>query len=193
MTLPQDPETQPAESMLLAELNRVLGQALDEVASEQRLDLAYEVMETVRFEHSHISWLDRLRNTSDEIELHIAHTQLPVVTAQLINLADPFMVLRNQSHQFIINANFVTAVSGLSQLAKEVTSPDRLNWLDNVWFHDLADRRQLVTWYLAGNQTFEGYCLRTGFDAIDIETNTKIFTLPKHNVVAGQILEIISR
>ena len=193
MTLPQDPETQPAESMLLAELNRVLGQALDEVASEQRLDLAYEVMETVRFEHSHISWLNRLRNTSTEIELHIAHTQLPVVTAQLMNLADPFMVLRNHSHQFIVNANYVTAVSGLSQRAKEVTSPDRLNWLDNVWFHDLADRRQLVTWYLAGNQTFEGYCLRTGFDAIDIETNTKIFTLPKHNVVAGQILEIISR
>jgi hypothetical protein len=87
----------------------------------------------------------------------------------------------------------VTAVSGLSQLAKEVTSPDRLNWLDNVWFHDLADRRQLVTWYLATNQTFEGYCLRTGFDAIDIETNAKVFTLPKRNVVAGQILEMMSR
>ena len=193
MTLPQDPETQPAESMLLAELNRVLGQALDEVASEQRLDLAYEVMETVRFEHSHISWLDRLRNTSSEVELHIAHTQLPVVTAQLINLTDPFMVLRNHSHQFIVNANYVTAVSGLSQRAKEVTRPDRLNWLDNVWFHELADRRQLVTWFLSGRQTVEGYCLRTGFDAIDVETNSKVLTLPKQSVVAGRMLELGSR
>jgi hypothetical protein len=193
MTLPQNSGAEPAESLVLAELHRVLGQALDEVASEQRLDLAYEVIETVRFEHSHISWLDRLRNTSTDIQLHLAHTQLPVMTAQLVNLADPFMVLRNHSHQFLVNANYVTAASGLSQLAKVITSSDRLNWLDNIWFHDLADRRQLVTWFLVGDQTVEGFCLRTGFDAIDIETNTKVLTLPKQSVVAGRMLELGSR
>ena len=110
-----------------------------------------------------------------------------------MNLADPFMILRNHSHQILVNANYVTAVSGLSQLAKVVTSSDRLNWLDNVWFHDLADRRQLVTWFLVGDQTVEGFCLRTGFDAIDIETNTKVLTLPKQSVVAGRMLELGSR
>jgi hypothetical protein len=47
-----------------------------------------------------------------------------------------------------------------------------------------------VTWYLAGDQIFDGYCLRTGFDAIDIETNSKVLTLPKQSVVAGRILEL---
>lgn len=190
MTIPQDPDTEPAESLVLAELSRVLGQALDEVESEERLDLAYEVMETVRFEHSHISWLDRIRNTSSDMELHIAHTQIPLLSARLVNWADPFMILRNISHQYFVNSNFVVAACGLNPLAKVVTSPDRINWLDNVWFHELADRRQLVTWYLAGDQIFDGYCLRTGFDAIDIETNSKVLTLPKQSVVAGRILEL---
>ena len=107
-----------------------------------------------------------------------------------MNWADPFMILRNVSHQYFVNSNFVVAACGLNPLAKVVTSPDRINWLDNVWFHELADRRQLVTWYLAGDQIFDGYCLRTGFDAIDIETNSKVLTLPKQSVVAGRILEL---
>ncbi len=65
------------ESSLIVELNRVLLQAAEEVESEQRLDLAYEVLETVRFEQAHTSWLDRLRNTSSSVELRLTHTQLP--------------------------------------------------------------------------------------------------------------------
>ncbi|MSZ79919.1 MAG: hypothetical protein F2678_07800, partial [Actinobacteria bacterium] len=93
MALSQNSGSDPTTSLVLAELNRVLGQALDEVESEQRLDLAYEVTETVRFEHSHIAWLDRLRNTSNDVELHVAHPQLPLVIAQLVNVTDPFLVL----------------------------------------------------------------------------------------------------
>jgi hypothetical protein len=57
------------ESLLIAELNRVLLQAAQEVESEERLDLAYEVLETVRYEQAHVSWLDRLRNTASPIEI----------------------------------------------------------------------------------------------------------------------------
>ena len=192
MALSQNSGSDPTTALVLAELNRVLGQALDEVESEQRLDLAYEVTETVRFERSHIAWLDRLRNTSNDVELHVAHPQLPLVIAQLVNVTDPFLVLRNHSHQYFVNSNFVVAACGLNHLVIEVASSDHINWLDNVWFHDLADRRRWLTWYLAGGQTFEGYCLRTGFDAIDIETNTKVLTFPKKLVVAGKLSQLVS-
>ena len=81
------------ESSLIGELNQVLLQAAEEVESEVRLDLAYEVLETVRFEQAHISWLDRLRNTTSTIEIRLAHTQLPIVVGQVRHLADPFLIL----------------------------------------------------------------------------------------------------
>ena len=175
------------ESLVLAELNRVLFQELDEVGSEQRLDLAYEVMETVRYEQAHISWLDRLRNTTSDLEIQITSTQMPVVTGNLMHLSDPFFILINSQAQFLINSKFVTGVSGLNQLAGAAQSLDKFNWLDNVWFHDLSDRRVRGTWYLLDDQVVDGYCLRTGYDALDIETNSRVLTVPKRAIVASRI------
>ena len=175
------------EPQVITELNRVLCQELDEVGAEQRLDLAYEVIETVRYEQAHISWLDRLRNTTDEIELQISHAQLPSVTGNLMHLSDPFLIMRNSQAQFLINSEYVTGVTGLNQLAGAAQSLDTFNWLDNVWFHDLSDRRALGTWYLTGDCVVEGYCLRTGFDAIDVATTSKVITFPKRAIVSSRI------
>lgn len=175
------------QSLILEELNRVLCQELDEIDAEQRLDLAYEVIETVRFEQAHISWLDRLRNTTQDIEVQISHTQMPSITGNLMHLSDPFLILKNSQAQFLINAEYVTGVSGLNELARVSQSQDTFNWLDNVWFHDLSDRRVVGTWYLKGDHVFEGYCLRTGFDAIDVATNSKVLTFPKHAIISSRI------
>lgn len=175
------------EPEVITELNRVLCLELDEVGAEQRLDLAYEVIETVRYEQAHISWLDRLRNTTAEIELQISHAQLPSVTGNLMHLADPFLIMRNSQAQFLINSEYVTGVTGLNQLAGVAQSLDTFNWLDNVWFHDLSDRRALGTWYLTGDCVVEGHCLRTGFDAIDVATTSKVITFPKRAIVSSRI------
>ena len=175
------------ESQVITELNRVLCQELDEVGAEQRLDLAYEVMETVRYEQGHISWLDRLRNTTAEIELQISHTQLPSVTGNLMHLSDPFLIMRNSQAQFLINSEYITGVTGLNHLAGAAQSLDTFNWLDNVWFHDLSDRMALGTWYLKGDCVIEGYCLRTGFDAIDVATTSKVLTFPKRAIVSIRV------
>jgi hypothetical protein len=172
------------ETSLISELNRVLFQAAEEVASEQRLDLAYELLETVRFEQAHIAWLDRLRNTSSPVELRLAHAQLPLAVGEVRHLADPFIVLENPMTQFLINLEHVVATSGLSDLSQNLSAPDVVNFLDNVWFRELADRKQTSTWYLSGDQIIEGLCLRTGFDSLDIEASSKVFTIPKRSVVA---------
>lgn len=174
------------ESSLIGELNRVLLQAAEEVESEERLDLAYEVLETVRFEQAHISWLDRLRNTASTIDVRLAHNQLPQVIGQVRHLADPFMILENSTTQFLVNFDFVSAVSGLSELSQKSVTPDAINWLDNVWFHDLADQCLSSTWYLSGDQVVEGICRRTGFDSLDVESNSKVFTIPKRSIVASR-------
>ena len=174
------------EPSLIAELNRVLLQAAEEVESEERLDLAYEVLETIRYEQAHVSWLDRLRNTANAIELRLAHNQLPFVAGEVKHLADPFMILENSTTQFLVNFEFVAAVSGLSVLSQKPGTPDVINWLDNVWFHDLADRKITSTWYLTGDQVIEGICRSTGFDSLDIEGNSKVFTIPKRSIVASR-------
>jgi hypothetical protein len=174
------------ESSLITELNRVLMQAAEEVESEERLDLAYEVLETVRFEQAHISWLDRLRNTTGSVEVRLAHSQMPLAVGDVRHLADPFMILENEQTQLLINLEFVLAIAGINELSQNHSSPDVLNWLDNVWFHDLSERRISSTWYLLGNQVIEGLCRRTGFDSLDIETNSKIFTIPKRSIVASR-------
>jgi len=176
------------EPSLMAELNRVLLQAAEEVESEERLDLAYEVLETVRFEQAHISWLDRLRNTAGTVELRLAHTQLPLVVGEVRHLSNPFMVLENALAQYLVNFEFVVAVAGLSELSQTDSTADAINWLDNVWFHDLAEHRVTSTWYLVGGQTIEGLCRRTGFDSLDVETNSKTFTIPKQSIVASRTI-----
>lgn len=175
------------EPQVITELNRVLCQELDEVGAEQRLDLAYEVIETVRYEQAQISWLDRLRNTTDEIEVQISHTQLPIVSGTLMHFCDPFLILKNSQAQFLINSEFISGVTGLNHLAGAAQSLETFNWLDNVWFHDLSDRRALGTWYLKGDCVVEGHCLRTGFDAIDVATTSKVFTFPKRAIVSSRI------
>jgi hypothetical protein len=177
------------ESSLIGELNQVLLQAAEEVESEARLDLAYEVLETVRFEQAHISWLDRLRNTTSTIEIRLAHTQLPIVVGQVRHLADPFLILENSTTQFLINFEFVVAASGLSVLSQKSSVPDAINWLDNVWFHDLVDQQQMSTWFLTGDQVVEGSCVRTGFDYLDIETSCKILSIPKKIIVASRTIK----
>ena len=176
------------EPSLMAELNRVLLQAAEEVECEERLDLAYEVLETVRFEQTHISWLDRLRNTSSSVELRVAHSHLPLAAGEVKHLADPFVILENATTQYLVNFDFVSAVAGLSELSQNSSKPDAINWLDNVWFHDLADRNITSTWYLAGDHVIDGACRRTGFDSLDIETNSKVFTIPKRSIVASRTL-----
>lgn len=172
------------ETSLISELNRVLFQAAEEVASEERLDLAYEVLDSVRFEQGHISWLDRLRNTSTTVELRLAHSQLPLIVGEVRHLADPFVVLENSTTQFLINYKYVVAISGLSDLSQNHSTPDVVNFLDNLWFRELTDSKKTSTWYLAGDQVIEGLCVRTGFDSLDIERNSKLFTIPKRSVVA---------
>jgi len=174
------------ESSLIFELNRVLMQAADEVESEERLDLAYEVLETVRFEQAHISWLDRLRNTDSTVELRLAHTHFPCAAGDITHLADQFMILENATTQFLINFDFVIAVTGLNELSQNQLSPSVPNWLDNVWFHDLCERRISATWYLVGDQIVEGFCRRIGIDSLDIETNNKVVTIPKRAIVANR-------
>lgn len=176
------------ESTLIVELNRVLLQAAEEVESEQRLDLAYEVLETVRFEQAHIYWLDRLRNTSGPVELRLTHTQLPLAIGEVKHIADPFLILENETAQFLINLNYVCAIASLSERSQTNTKPDVINWLDNVWFHDLADQKLLSTWYLQSDQVIEGACVRSGFDSIDIQTSAKTFTIPKRSIVSGRTL-----
>ena len=177
------------EPTLFAELNRVLLQAAEEVESEARLDLAYEVLENIRYEQAHVSWLDRLRNTSSSIELRLTHGQLPFVVGEVQHLADPFLILENATTQFLVNFDFVAAISGLSKLSQKAGAPDVINWLDNVWFHDLADQQLSSTWHLAGDQVVEGICRRTGFDSLDIEGNSKVFTIPKRSIVASRTVK----
>jgi len=177
------------ESSLISELNRVLFQAAEEMASEERLDLAYEVLETVRFEQTQVSWLDRLRNTPSTVEMRLAHSHLPLVAGKVRHLADPFIILENATSQFLINFEFLVSVTGLNALSQNNSAPDAINWLDNVWFHDLADMQRSSTWYLLGDQTIEGLCQRTGFDSLDIETNYKTFTIPKRSIVACQTIK----
>lgn len=176
------------ESSLIIELNRVLLQAAEEVESEQRLDLAYEVLETVRFEQAHTSWLDRIRNTSNSVELRLTHAQLPLAFGEVKHVADPFLILENETAQFLVNLECVYAIAGLSERSRPNARPDGINWLDNVWFHDLADQNLLSTWYLKSDQVIEGVCVRSGFDSIDVETSSKIFTIPKRSIVSGRTL-----
>ena len=182
-----NPENNEFESQLFNELSQVLGEAFSEVESETRLDLDYEVAETIRYEQGQISWRDRARNSDGELEIHIAHSELARVTGSLIHQSGDFLVVSSNLAQYLINSNSISAIQGLSGLAKLSSGPDSISWLENVWFHDLCDRIVEASWYLLGGTVIQGSCVRSGFDAIDVTTREKQITIPKSAIVVARI------
>lgn len=176
-----------SESRLISEFQQLLGEAFLEVEGESRLDVDYEVAETIRYEQGHVSWRDRARNSRAEIEIMVAHPGLPRVSGTLSHLSTDFLILKNDYEQYLINTSAISSIQGLSNLANLENRFDAISWLEGVWFHDLIDRCVPVTWYLIGGQTISGVCVRSGFDAIDIAERDTQFTIPKAAIVAAKV------
>ena len=175
------------ESRLLTELHQVLSQALGDIESETRLDQDYEVAETVRFEQAQISWFDRLPEPGGELQLLIAHKALPAVSGELVHKSGDFLILATGNFHYLINSQYVTAITGLTNLSTRAGRMDSISWLENVWFHDLCDRRVIGNWFLAGSQVVTGECIRSGFDSLDISQNLGLMTVPKRQLVAASV------
>lgn len=182
-----DPENYDSESQLFQELSQVLGEAFLDVESESRLDLDYEVAETVRYEQGQVSWRDRARNSDTELEIYLSHPELPRLNGSLTHVSGDFIIVNSKPAQFLINSNSINAIAGLDDLATISTRPDSISWLENVWFHDLCDRIVDASWYLTGGQVVHGQCVRSGFDAIDVVCGGKVLTIPKVAIAAAKI------
>jgi hypothetical protein len=180
-------EFEEPDSILFNELRLVMGDAYADFMSESRLDMDYEVAETVRYEQGQISWRDRTRTSDCEIEVFLAHPELPRVTGSLASQSSDFLILKSHLFQYLVNSNFVSAVRGLHDLATINTQFDSVSWLENVWFHDLCDRIVEVNWYLVSGQVMQGHCIRSGFDAVDISGGDSTFTIPKSAIVAARV------
>ena len=176
-----------SESPLIGELRRVMSDAFDDVNSELRLDLDYEVAETVRYEQGQVSWLDRLPVNRAQIQVRLSHQGLATVTGNLIHKSGEFLIVAGEKYEYLVNNKYLVAISGLDSRATFSPQPNSLSWLENVWFHDLCDRRVFSSWYLDGGEVISGECLRSGFDAIDVRQRDDCVTIPKRSLVAARI------
>jgi hypothetical protein len=175
------------EPPIIGELRRVITDAFDEVKSESRLDLDYEVAETVRFEQGQVSWFDRLPLNRTQIQVRLSHQALSTVTGNLIHKSGEFLIVAGEKFEYLVNNKYLVGISGLDARATFSRQPNTISWLENVWFHDLCDRQVFGSWYLVGGEVVSGECLRSGFDAIDIRQREDCMTIPKRALVAAQI------
>jgi hypothetical protein len=180
-------EPEDSDSPLIGELCRVMSDAFDDVKSELRLDLDYEVAETVRYEQGQVSWLDRLPVNRSEIQVRLSHQGLTKVTGNLIHKSGEFIIVAAERFEYLVNCKYLVTISGLNSKATFSPQPNTLSWLENVWFHDLCDRQLFSSWYVDGGEVISGECLRSGFDAIDVKQRDEYVTIPKRSLVAARI------
>ena len=172
---------------LLDALDNVISQAHADLASEERMDLAQEVAETVRHEHLRVYWRDRMGDMRQDLTLHILHDAIQTISGSVAWVTQDFLELYAATGRYLISVDSVWAISGLSASAT-ISSPSELDaQFASIWLHNLCDQQVAATWFVGQETILTGHCLRIGPDAIDIEHKGTVVSLLSKKLCAVRI------
>lgn len=174
-------------SELLDALENVISLAHEDLVSEAQMDLAQEVVETVRHEHMSVYWRDRVGDARTETTLHILHEAIPTISGSVSWVTPEYLELVSPNGIYLISVGWVWAISGLSSNATITDSGVLDAQLANTWLHDLSDQHIDATWFIGEEKIIVGKCMRIGPDAIDIQNQDRIMSLMSKKIGAIRI------
>jgi hypothetical protein len=172
---------------IIHELMHVVRQASQSLESERQLEDDLEVADTVRYEQGLIDWQVRLPHQGEPLTVWTTHAQADVFSGKFQQSSHNVIIMDTLSHSVLLNPKMLTAISGLLEriVSKQPLATD--DYLLKLWLHDICDRHVIARWFIGTNLVFDGYCVRTGQDAVDITTRTETITIPFQRLVAVRI------
>ena len=172
---------------IIHELMHVVRQASQSLESERQIEDDLEVADTVRYEQGLIDWQVRLPHQGEQLTVWTTHSQVDVLSGEFQQSSHNVIIMNSKSHNVLFNPKMVIAISGLAQriVTKQPLATD--DYLLKLWLHDICDRHVMARWFVGADLVFDGYCARTGQDAVDIATRTETITIPFQQLVAVRI------
>jgi hypothetical protein len=181
-TLNQKPERIDAE--LLSAVQYVVESANFKLHSELQLENAAEVLENIKYETAHTSWLDRLPSSGAGITVATLHPECESVTGKLLLANASIVALTTDTYRFLFCNSHIVWLAGLQ--SKSVA--EKQNPLDSfalqLLLQDLLDQQNLDTWFINGGKTLTGRLVRIFSDSVELTIGEKPITLLIDQVVA---------
>ena len=174
------------EPQVMTELMNVLHQASQQIASEQRHDEELELVDSIRYEQGLIDWRMRLPEVERLLEIRTTSEQLGALTGSVHLSSHQAFVLASETENFLINTAHVVVISGLVNRVKIRASSTTDDYLLRMLLNELCDRQISATWYSGHSDYLHGVCVSVWQDAIDIQTQRKVVTLPLQHLVAAR-------
>jgi len=177
----------PGEADRVLEDLRLIMQVVGaEYEGEQRIDVANEVSDSVRFAQAAMPWRERISENA-LLKFHFAYEHLPAVEGQVLWMAAQFFCVTTQNYEYLINFDHVMSVSGLPTFGLAFQPSAITSQMDSVWLSGLFENQQSASWYLASDVVLVGSCTRLGLDAIDLRVDSDDITLMLKQLVAVRI------
>lgn len=163
-------EASDSEVDVLLQCQQLLAQVKQSLAFENQLELEAEISETVRFEMSQISWLQRVPDPGTHLVVATRHKLLESVSGELVHRGSEFLGIDTGRVTVLIRATEVIWVQGLAV--------GKVNKLDSgfgevetqILLHELADQQLTVTCCLGYEQSVTGQIKSVFRDSISVSS-----------------------
>lgn len=169
---------------VIATANEIVVAAHADYEQESRLEIAFEVCETLRYQQSQDPWVHRLQNQQTAIQLQLNHEQLACISGVVHWVSPTFLGIVAQRDEYLVAIDSILAIGGLSEQVNLAPMNFMALHMATVWFHALQDDGVDATWLLVGSKSVSGQCYRVGLDYCDVQTDAGVLTLPFRNIVA---------
>jgi len=171
---------------VLNEVQAVMDLAAAQYAVEQRLEVSYEVADTLRFAQAAMPWQDRL-SPNVQLRFSLASEQLPFVEGQVLWCAKQFLCVISGAHEYLVGFAHIRAVSGLPVQGMPMQANAFTDRMDGVWLAGILEEQSAASWFIGNDQVLSGYCQRVGLDAVDVACHSEHLTIMLNHLVAVRV------
>ncbi|MBU6347914.1 MAG: hypothetical protein KGQ38_04805, partial [Actinomycetales bacterium] len=152
-----------------------LAQVKQSLAFEDQLELEAEISETVQFEKSQISWIQRIPDPGAHMVVATRHKLLERVSGNLVHRGLEFLGIDTGRVTVLIRVVEVLWVQGLAagKVNKLETGLGEVE--GQILLHEIADQKVTVTCCLGNDQSFTGQIRSVFRDSISVcSGNTEV-------------------
>ena len=169
---------------VLQETEHILTAAHAEYEHESRLELAFEVAETIRHQELQQLWTQRASQTQVPLQMNLNHESLSVIVGHLLWVSGTFFGFADAGFEYMIRRDAVITVCTLPNSVNSGQNDVLAEQMPAIWLHALQDELVSVTWFAGKSMALTGRCVRVGADYCDLVTTSGVVTLPFTGLVA---------
>jgi hypothetical protein len=169
---------------LLSQVEQVVKSADSRLRSEMQIENDAQVLENIRYETAHASWLDRIPDSQTIVTVATSHPECESVSGTLTLANASCLVLVTGAARYLLVNSHLVWLTGLRSKAQVAKHSPLDPFALQLVLQDLQDQQNFDTWYLNGGKTLAGKLIRLFSDSVELEVASNLITLKLDQVVA---------